>query len=348
MMLAVAGALAGELYFTLREDSSETAVRQVNGASETEGWSADGDFRTAPSLRRCRLGPTANPREFFQADPDLGYRLRPNLRRMASRLRIGGREIYAATISTGRFGWRQTPQDESGRGDVLFFGGTYVFGEELDDGETLPARFSDAMKGIARAHNFGVPGWGPQQALRLLELGGEKPELEFGRPTKAFFVLTIAQLDALAGHTAESAGSPRYEVRDGRAQYAGNNPDENRLSRLCGYSALCSSLRNSGERKIVEPLPASAPEAAAVFAAMQDILKQRYGIRLTVVSWNPGLPALDAVEKELVSRGIDVVQVKNALQGAGGPPDWVEPYSDLPTARATATLAQYLADRLRG
>lgn len=195
----VAALLGGEVFFTQRETAADEAVRKLNGIPPEENWVVEGRLQDPPATRFCYLGHRSDPNAYFETDSELGYRFHPNLRARPGKLRVGGREIFNATTSTGRFGWREVPQDPRGRGDVLFFGDSFVYGSGLSDEETLPARFSLAMKGAAVAHNFGVPGWGAQQTLRLLELGREKPELVLGRPTKAFFLMTHEQLPRLAG-----------------------------------------------------------------------------------------------------------------------------------------------------
>lgn len=117
------------------------------------------------------------------------------------------------------------------------------------------------------------------------------------------------------------------------------------MAHLCGISAFCNWARE--HLRPVKADFAPTEELAAVLARVQELLAQRYAIRLTVISWNWNDPALDAVERALAARGIDVISVKNALPGSSVE-EWLIPFSRHPNARAAATLAQYLADRLRG
>ncbi|MGZ3742194.1 MAG: hypothetical protein ACXVB9_22680, partial [Bdellovibrionota bacterium] len=269
---------------------------------------------------------------------ELGYRLQPNLRALPGRLRQGGKTVYDITYSTNRFGWRVTPVVPEARADVFFFGDSALFGQGVADNATLPARFEAEMKGSVMAHNLGVPQWGPQQTLRLLELSGEKPELMMGRVTKAYYLVTRAQLARLSGESAESAGSPRYEIRGGEAVFAGHFSRFS-LSRLCGYSSLCN-----GVRTVRTPAGATAADLAAVLSRIQGILKERYQIRLTVISWNDGSPQMDALEKAATARGLDVLPLRAALPGKIE--NYEIPFDGAPTAEATQLLAKYLAERL--
>lgn len=352
IMGVVSAFFAGELFLSMRENAADAEVRALNGIPPEETWFIQGSFSNPPAQRSVYQGPIGNPAAFLDPDAELSYRLKANLRALPGRLRVNGKSIYDVSYSTGRFGWRATPQAPNNRGgDVLFFGDSYVFGHGLNDAETIPARFAEFMKGAAYAHNFGVPGWGAQHTLRLLETNGEKSELMQRRPTRAFYILIKEHLARLAGERAESAGAPRYEVRDGKVSFAGHFPDSGAFGKLCGYSAICDWLRTQQRQKKILSGETSANSAdlVAVLARIAEILHERYGIRLTVISWNPGDPSLEEVEKRLGAAGIDVVPAKNALPGFGGTSaEWAFPFDGHPNRAAAEKLAQYLADRLRG
>lgn len=343
--LFVAGLLAvlitGELYVSMRENAADEAVRKLNGIPEGEAWLLTGTFSDEPPSRSAYQGPLSNPRLFLEPDAELGYRLRANLRELPGRLRRGGATIYDVTYSTGRFGWRRTPQVPNAGADVLFLGGSSTFGQGVADTETLPARFSAEMKGQVLAHNFGVPGWGAQQSLRLLELSGEKAELMQRRVTKVFFFVNKEHVTGLVGESGESAGAPRYEVRNGAATFAGHLSDS-AFARACAYSSLCAYARAP-----VAESRATPAELAAVIARMAELVKERYHVGLTALVWNPGDPVMDQLEKELAGRGVDVVPARSAI------PDLAEKSSNYvmrgdghPNARAFALLGTYLAQRL--
>jgi hypothetical protein len=309
---AVAAGLAGEVYLSSREASAETDVRRLNRVGDDEVWGVEGTFADPPERRAIRQGPLAAPGEYFDSVAKLGYRFKTNLRALPGRLRIGGRQIYDVTYSTGRFGWRETPQDYANRGDVLFLGGAAIFGLGLPDEQTIPSRFAAAMMLAARSHNFGVPGWDAGVTLRLLESGGEKPELgELARPTKAFYFL--------AGDRTPDRGG------------------------ACDYLATCEWIRGG---KLGKPTQ-DAHAAAEAIVKIGELLNARYGIRLTVVSWNLGEPWIAETERELTTRGVDLVPVRNVLPGFPSA-SFLLPVEELPNADAASLLARYLADRLRG
>ena len=260
--------------------------------------------------RAAREGPVGNPSDFFENDSAFGYRLRPNLRELPGRLRVAGQIIYEVTYSTGRFGWRATPQVPGAAGEVLFFGGASVFGIGLNDADTLPARFDAEMKGATNSHNYGVPGWGAKETLRLLELQREKKEIQFGRVTKAFYLL--APEPALPG-------------------------TQPALENFCRYSALCEWFVGPLRAKVTDP-----EEAATALFRIQESLKARYGTRLTVIAWEPGdSPA----QKAVAALGIDLVPITNALPGDFS--GFQIPEEGYPNPQATRLLGTYMAERLK-
>ena len=86
-----------------------------------------------------------------------------------------------------------------GKKFALFFGCSFVYGEGVQDQETLPARFAEES-GL-RAYNYGYGGWGPQHMLaRLTET---RIEDEVGEREG------IAVYQFLGFHVARAAGTMR-------------------------------------------------------------------------------------------------------------------------------------------
>ena len=78
-------------------------------------------------------------KKFSQKDELLGYKPRPNAR-MASKMKLKGREIYNVTYSTDAYSRRVTPVRAVGQADkfILFFGCSFTFGAGVQNDETLP------------------------------------------------------------------------------------------------------------------------------------------------------------------------------------------------------------------
>jgi hypothetical protein len=89
---------------------------------------------------------------------DLGFILKPNT--------FAIDKIRKVSFSTNSHGFRRTPEIDSKKA-TLFFGCSFMFGEGLNDDETIPWIFSKLTD--QRAYNFSAPGYAPNHMLAMLE-----------------------------------------------------------------------------------------------------------------------------------------------------------------------------------
>jgi len=118
---------------------------------------------------------------FFQPDELLGYKPRPEAQ-VDSIKKLDDQLVYDVIYSIDAYSRRVTPADQLERRNrfILFFGDSFVFGEGVQDDETLPYHVSD-MAPAYRVYNYGFSGYGPQQMLAKLQsddLAREVPESE--------------------------------------------------------------------------------------------------------------------------------------------------------------------------
>lgn len=108
-------------------------------------------------------------RALYQRDDWLGYQPVPNTQVNASRQKAG-QTLYDVVYTIDAYGRRVTPVDqpEVVKYHVLFFGGSYTFGEGVNDNQTMPAYVS-RLAPEYRAYNYGAGGYGPQQMLARLQ-----------------------------------------------------------------------------------------------------------------------------------------------------------------------------------
>ena len=98
--------------------------------------------------------------QLYEADPELGYRLRPNL---AGRRRIDGAAGYYS-VRTDAEGRRVVPcsAPPTQPGELLLLGDSMAFGQGVDDEHTLAAHL--ALAGF-HVVNLATPGYGTNQEL---------------------------------------------------------------------------------------------------------------------------------------------------------------------------------------
>lgn len=106
---------------------------------------------------------------FFQRDDWLGYTLVPDTRVIASRKK-GEEILYKVLYSVDAHRRRVTPIEylEPDPHFMLFFGGSYTFGEGVNDNETMPSYVSQLAPRY-KSYNYGVGGYGPQHMLAKLQ-----------------------------------------------------------------------------------------------------------------------------------------------------------------------------------
>lgn len=124
----------------------------------------------APYHYRYSLQGGTPVQTIFHPDQVLGHRLAPNLQVRAQRLGTANDVLFAASYSTDANGHRITPIEHPDRREkfILFFSDSFIFGEGVNDDETLPSRVS-ALAPAYVSYNYGVQGYGPQQMMLQLQ-----------------------------------------------------------------------------------------------------------------------------------------------------------------------------------
>lgn len=130
---------------------------------------------------------------FYELVDDVGHAPKPNAR-MTDRGEAEGHHRFDVTYSTGPDGFRAVPKANADSSTcVLLFGGSFVFGNGVEDGETFAAQLVKLSNGRVAVHNFGVSGWGPHQVLAGLQSGRFQRAVRC-KPTDAVFLVSPVQV----------------------------------------------------------------------------------------------------------------------------------------------------------
>lgn len=109
----------------------------------------------------------------------LGYMPRPDSE-AGARFVVDGEEVFDYHYKTDHFSRRVVAAqagDNRGRDRaLLFFGGSYTFGEGVNDGETMPDRMAELLPGVSM-YNYGFSGYGPHHMLARLESMNTRSEI---------------------------------------------------------------------------------------------------------------------------------------------------------------------------
>ncbi len=112
--------------------------------------------------------------QIFQSDPELFWRLRPNLKKVRVAEKLPGREL-PFRVSTDAKGRRRTPDAPADAPSILFLGDSCTFGIPVDDGSTFPSQVGELL-GV-RTINAGTPGYSAFQGRVLLDAIYERPKV---------------------------------------------------------------------------------------------------------------------------------------------------------------------------
>jgi len=287
---------------------------------------------------------------FQHPDELLGYTGIPGAETRALKNR-GEKTIYDVTYSLDEYGRRTTPVEGSEPGDryAMFFGGSFTFGEGLNNNETLPswlAHYSDSIT----PYNYGHPGYGPQNVLTLLQRSDIRDQIPEPNGLLIYPIISTHVQRAIGSMIVYSTwgySMPYYYLdTDGSLERDGNfttgRPLRSMFYSLIGKSQLFKYLRldlpfNAGKQDL--------QLTAAIIGAAKAAYQKKFGNdNFYVLIW-PGattarqlIPYLDELGiryLDYYSR-IDFGEEKYQIEGDGHP-----------SASAQQALARFIAEDIK-
>lgn len=289
------------------------------------------------------------PGIFFREDPELGVTLQPG-RRVSCQLTIGDRSLWDVHYSTDEYGRRRTlfPGTKTPEATIVFFGCSFLFGEGSEDSETIPSQFCRLAPGYM-ATNYGVPGWGTQQMLTLLESRRLASQMYSPANTGVYLYLPEIHESRVVGEMdiVNSFGRdfPCYELdSEGLLQRHGSFSSGRPLTTFA-YGVMGKSRTRAF---LGLNFPRRSPEHYTLTAAIIDrsrelFLEQFPGSRFLVVVY-PGHAAATPTVELCRNAGIEILD----LQGLFDPSASEMQYfgDGHPTPLANRTVAKAIADFL--
>lgn len=172
--------------------------------------------------------------EYYESIKDFGYRPTPGTH-TSRKLTRAGETIYDVSYTIGPDGYRYDVFATDF--DAYLFGGSFAFGEGLNDNETL-SYFLHKNHGIA-SKNYGVHGYGLHQALYTLTKNSNTLS------SVDFVILLTAPWHSLrsACKPAYTAGTPLYVNTGEELQLDGTCPPRSVLSRILSKSNVFSLVK---------------------------------------------------------------------------------------------------------
>ena len=236
--------------------------------------------------------------EYTEQVPGFGPRPLPGSY-TSKKLTISDEVIYDVVYNIGPDGYRLDGASASPR--VYVYGGSFAFGEGLDDDETLSAVL-EAEHGVP-AKSIAVQGYGLHQALYNIQ-NGITPE------AGGVHVLLTAPWHALRSACKPEyvVGSPRYVLNDDGLQLDGVCPPPGALARLLDLSNIWRVI----DRALLNTRNRLSDEDIALYLAIvEEIarLTHQHGSKLVVAH-------IDATEQQLSSTSWTNQTIMEHMSGA--------------------------------
>lgn len=122
--------------------------------------------------------------------------------------------VYSSSIRLEN-GWRVVPGSQEQGDQVLFLGGSFCFGEGLDDEETLAHQYALQLEDAYQFHNLGFHGYGPHHALRILDQKLWSNDDHESPIFLAVYRIIPDHIRRAAGYSSWDPHGPHYKISNG-------------------------------------------------------------------------------------------------------------------------------------
>lgn len=249
--------------------------------------------------------------------------------------------LYKVTYTIDSNSHRITPPFVKTKGSrsVVFFGCSVTFGYGLEDHEAFPYIVGQKLPQY-KVYNFAFGGYGTHQMLAALEHGivDEVVDIE---PEYVIYTAIPDHLRRIVNNISWGGHDPKYVLKDGKAQYAGQFDDN-------------ISITESIRKKIKESLIFSelfgeqmedqnVKLFGAIVAASQERVKQMYpNSKFIIVFWDDEVTqkrASDKMIKELHENNMEFHLISDIL------PDYWEKFTEYQIRYPMEPHPNYMANK---
>jgi hypothetical protein len=285
---------------------------------------------------------------YTRQGPPLGFELTPdNVSRVVVKTNPGDVVVHDGLFTADRHGLRLTRANNDSEEVYIFTGCSFMFGDNLNDDQTLPHYFSSEFGFELSVINLSVCAWGPHQVLRDLELDYHLKDFNLsGKKVKRVYY------DLIDNHTIRVEPpnhplAPYYTIENGKLTFKG--PYQEYVGELSNISIMMNRSRIYPilSERIRHSLASNQLRhrwtvTVAILKEMERICRDRYDADFTVLYWDHDPAVLDMLDKN----GIEVISVLDVFDD-----DWREHmikyylFDSHPSAYANRKLAKYLADK---
>jgi hypothetical protein len=203
---------------------------------------------------------------------------------------------------------------------VAFFGGSFTFGEGLNDADTLPQVFANSVDRKIRAVNLGYSGYGPEQFLRELQTG--RFDKVIGDPKLVIFLTAPWHAERTSCKAYWVIYGPRYSLENGKPVYHGRC-FEGAALHLREWAQHSAAYRSYVEPYLERVNHGDIDLYIRILLAATHLAKEKYGaatiipfLRVPEAYLKPTGFTNDEIIKRLQDGGAHVVDVSLAHETA--------------------------------
>ncbi|MFP4500875.1 MAG: SGNH/GDSL hydrolase family protein [Candidatus Hydrogenedentota bacterium] len=279
--------------------------------------------------------------------PRLGFGPRPGVTVRAEKRR-GNEVAYTCTYTITEEGRRFTPVDQPGKRGrfALFFGGSFTFGQGVDDPDTLPAQFGEAAPSH-QPYNYGFCAYGPQSMYLQVNADDFADDVRQDRGVVVYTFLDEHMLRLMGSAriaTTWGANLPHITRENGGIVHHGGFGDS-RPARQFVYRMFRHLPTVSYFRLDYPPPTASWGRdlLTAVFVETRDRLQARFENVAFYVLFYPETKLGPSIAPQLQAAGVEYVDYSDLFHKNRQPDATYYLPDGHPTAAGHAVVARQLA-----
>ena len=249
---------------------------------------------------------------YFQPHSILGIAPKKNIQVRAKKS-YDSKLIYDVTYTIDSSGLRiGHPASVDMTPSVLFFGGSFTFGEGIEDEETLSYQLEEKSNGRFKSFNFGFHGYGPHQMLAILENELERDDVRNHPPRYVVYQAIPGHVQRCIGRSYWDKSGPRYVLnKEGNIEYTG--PFQNWFVSNAIRVMTRSSIIRRWLGSSLEITSADIDLFIGIVKKSEQIIKNRYGSKFYVLLWNNGNWLCPEILSRLKVQNINVIDLNDTL-----------------------------------
>lgn len=253
--------------------------------------------------------PSAKHRFEYQDDystfhESLGFAPTKGLRSRSRRF-IDDDLIYDVHYTIDDRGLRLSPPQDRATHSILFFGGSFTFGEGVSDEQAFPFLVGKLAGGRVEVRNFGFHAYGPHQMLAAIEDGIVEMAVT-NEPSAVVYLAIHDHVARVSGRRLYGKDGPRYELAaQGGVERLGRFRDTEAEGVLRGQLRKSYLLKRLLDWSRARRSTDYDLFVEVVVASRDDLLELFPGIEFHTILWATG-DRLERVAEPLRQRGIEV------------------------------------------